>query len=101
MTNAIQPSLRAAIYARVSTEEQKEGQTIDSQIAELERFSASQGWQVIDVYKDEGWSGALLARPQLDRLRAGEQRTAPAFVLVDINNLPALAGRKSFQFGDL
>ena len=31
--------LRLAIYARVSTEEQREGQTIDSQIAELERFS--------------------------------------------------------------
>ena len=42
MINVIQPSLRAAIYARVSTEEQKEGQTIDSQVAELERFAAGQ-----------------------------------------------------------
>ena len=36
-------ALRLAIYARVSTEEQREGQTIDSQIAELERFSRDKG----------------------------------------------------------
>src|ERR1051325_7385125 len=89
MTNAIQPSLRVAIYARVSTEEQKEGQTIDSQVAELERFAASQGWEVIDVYKDEGWSGALLARPQLDRLR--DDATKGVFDAVLINDVDRLA----------
>jgi site-specific DNA recombinase len=89
MTSPIQPSLRAAIYARVSTEEQKEGQTIDSQIAELERFAASQGWQVIDVYKDEGWSGALLARPQLDRLR--DDASKGVFHIVLINDVDRLA----------
>src|SRR5256885_17117321 len=89
MTSPIQPSLRAAIYARVSTEEQKEGQTIDSQIAELERFSASQGWQLIDVYKDEGWSGALLARPQLDRLR--DDASKRVFQIVLINDVDRLA----------
>jgi DNA invertase Pin-like site-specific DNA recombinase len=31
--------LRVALYARVSTEEQREGQTIDSQIKELENFA--------------------------------------------------------------
>jgi len=89
MPNAIQPSLRAAIYARVSTEEQKEGQTIDSQIAELERFAASQGWPVIDVYKDEGWSGALLARPQLDRLR--DDASKGVFQIALINDVDRLA----------
>jgi site-specific DNA recombinase len=89
MPNAIQPSLRAAIYARVSTEEQKEGQTIDSQIAELERFAASQDWPVIDVYKDEGWSGALLARPQLDRLR--DDASKGVFQIVLINDVDRLA----------
>lgn len=61
--------LRVAIYARVSTEEQREGQTIDSQVAELERFAREKGHRVAGVYKDEGWSGSLLARPELDRLR--------------------------------
>src|SRR2546423_4569150 len=89
MINAIQPSLRAAIYARVSTEEQKEGQTIVSQVAELERFAAGQGWQIVDVYKDEGWSGALLARPQLDRLR--DDASKGVFHMVLINDVDRLA----------
>jgi site-specific DNA recombinase len=89
MTSPVQPSLRAAIYARVSTEEQKEGQTIDSQIAELERFAASQGWAVVDVYKDEGWSGALLARPQLDRLR--DDASKGVFHIALINDVDRLA----------
>jgi len=89
MTPAIQSSLRAAIYARVSTEEQKEGQTIDSQVAELERFAASQKWPVTDVYKDAGWSGALLARPELDRLR--DDASKGIFQVVLINDGDRLA----------
>lgn len=60
---------RVALYARVSTDEQREGQTIDSQIAELDRFAREKGWQIMGVYKDDGWSGTILARPELDRLR--------------------------------
>lgn len=60
---------RVAIYARVSTEEQREGQTIQSQISELERLSRERGWPIIDTYRDDGWSGAILERPDLDRLR--------------------------------
>src|SRR5260370_22005479 len=60
---------KVAIYARVSTEEQREGQTIDSQVSELERFARDKGWDVAGIYKDEGWSGSVLARPELDRLR--------------------------------
>lgn len=85
-----QPSiLKAVIYARVSTEEQKDGQTIDSQISELERFAADKGWQVIDVYKDEGWSGGLLARPELDRLRDDASRGR--FQIILLNDVDRLA----------
>ena len=65
MSDHAADNLRVAIYARVSTEEQREGQTIDSQIAELERYAADKGWRLAGVYKDEGWSGSLLARPAL------------------------------------
>lgn len=41
--------LRLAIYARVSTEEQREGQTIDSQIAELERFAREKQWPILSI----------------------------------------------------
>ena len=61
--------MTVAIYARVSTEEQRDGQTIDSQIRELEQFASNQNWVIHEIYKDEGWSGGLLARPALDKLR--------------------------------
>lgn len=62
-----------AFYGRVSTEEQKKGETINSQIDELKKKMAEDGnflWhEERGIYKDEGYSGSLLARPDLDRLR--------------------------------
>src|ERR1700738_4759762 len=61
----------AAIYARVSSEQQKEENTIASQTAELIDFAREQGYSVPDacVIEDEGFSGASLLRPGLERLR--------------------------------
>jgi len=81
--------MRVVIYARVSSEEQREGQTIDSQIAELERFADAQGWVITSIYKDEGWSGAVLARPELDRLR--DDASKRLFDLVLLNDVDRLA----------
>src|SRR5438105_5067256 len=78
-----------ALYARVSTEEQREGQTIESQIAELERFAASSSWPVAGIYKDEGWSGSILARPELDHLR--DDASKGLFTTVLLNDVDRLA----------
>ena len=61
----------AAIYARVSSEQQKEENTIASQTAALIEFAREQGYSVPDdwVVEDEGFSGASLLRPGLERLR--------------------------------
>jgi site-specific DNA recombinase len=81
-------NLRVAFYCRVSTEEQREGQTIDSQVAELDRFAQERKWTVVDVYKDEGWSGSLLARPALDQLRDhAHQGRFEAIVVNDVDRL--------------
>lgn len=80
---------KPAIYARVSTEEQREGQTINSQIAELERFATEKGFEVAAIYKDEGWSGAVMARPELDRLRDDARKGL--FQTVLINDVDRLA----------
>src|SRR6185295_12058947 len=80
---------RVALYARVSTDEQREGQTIDSQVAELERFAAEKGWRTAGVYKDEGWSGSILARPELDRLR--DEASRGLFEIVLLNDVDRLA----------
>src|ERR1700680_4224902 len=61
----------AAIYARVSSDKQREEGTIASQTAALIDFAASRGYQVPTewVFEDEGYSGASLVRPGLERVR--------------------------------
>ena len=60
---------QVALYARVSTERQEKEATIDSQIAELRTKAAREGWDVVEMYQDNGYTGSTLARPALDRLR--------------------------------
>ncbi|MFL5879719.1 MAG: recombinase family protein [Actinomycetota bacterium] len=61
----------AAIYARVSSARQKDQQTIQSQTAALLQHAATQGLEVPAewVFEDDGYSGATLVRPALERLR--------------------------------
>ena len=61
----------AAIYARVSSARQKEEQTIGSQTAALTEAAERWGLDVPPewVFEDEGYSGATLIRPALERLR--------------------------------
>jgi len=57
---------RAALYLRVSTD----GQTTVNQQAELEAVAKRSGWDVVEVYRDHGISGAKgrNSRPAFDRL---------------------------------
>ncbi len=60
----------AAIYGRVSTEEQaKLGQSLGVQLKALQKYAEERGYRVYDTYIDEGLSGADFSRPQLTRLR--------------------------------
>ena len=61
----------AAIYARVSSARQREEQTIGSQTTALVEAAERWGLEVPAdwVFKDEGYSGATLVRPALERLR--------------------------------
>src|ERR1700751_334583 len=63
--------MRAAIYARVSTERQERQQTIDSQLDLLRAWARSADHVLSEdhVFRDEGYSGARLDRPGLDALR--------------------------------
>src|SRR6516164_6141644 len=63
--------MRAAVYARVSTTRQAQAQTIEQQLDRLRSAVAGRGWELQDehVYRDDGYSGAGLGRPGLDRLR--------------------------------
>ena len=61
----------AAIYARVSSEQQREENTIASQTASLIEFAKSHDLEVPKewVFEDEGYSGATLERPGLECVR--------------------------------
>ncbi len=61
----------AAIYARVSSERQKEEGTIASQTALLLDYAKTHELSVPPewIFEDEGYSGAMLARPGLEHLR--------------------------------
>jgi site-specific DNA recombinase len=64
-------NLQVAIYARVSSEQQVSAHTIESQLATLaEKVKADSGILQPDLqFIDEGYSGATLMRPALERLR--------------------------------
>src|SRR5437763_12957964 len=63
--------MRAAVYARVSTTRQAQTQGIEQQLDRLRTAVFERGWELDDqhVYRDDGYSGARLGRPGLDRLR--------------------------------
>ena len=61
----------AAIYARVSSDQQREEHTIASQTAALIESAKKNELEVPKewVFEDEGYSGATLERPGLERVR--------------------------------
>lgn len=58
------------IYARISTGEgmQAEGHSIEAQVRICREFAARRGWTVVEVYIDEGYSGASDKRPAFERM---------------------------------
>ncbi len=60
---------KAVIYCRVSSEKQvKEGNGLDSQEHRCRDYAASLGLEVENVFRDEGISGGLFARPAMKSL---------------------------------
>jgi site-specific DNA recombinase len=68
--------MNIAVYARVSTQRQAEGQTILQRLERLQAYVQAQGWTILPhhLYRDEGYSGTRLDRPALDRLRDAAER---------------------------
>ena len=67
--------MQVALYARVSSEAQEKRGTIASQIEALRHYALEHQYEIVERYvcQDDGYSGAMLARPELDRLRDGAQ----------------------------
>ena len=63
--------MTSAIYVRVSTDRQAQAQTIEQQIERLQAHLKDEGESLCTelIFRDDGYSGAILNRPGLDRLR--------------------------------
>ena len=61
----------AAIYARVSTDRQKDQETLASQTTALLEYAPANQYTIAPEWRlqDEGYSGSTLVRPGLERLR--------------------------------
>ena len=92
-----QQPLRAAIYARVSSEQQTDGNTIASQIAALETRVLADGLLLpaAQRFVDDGYSGATLARPALEQLR--DLAAAGGLDRVYVHSPDRLARRYAYQ----
>lgn len=92
--------MRAVLYIRVSTEEQgKEGYSIESQTAECQRWVLGKGYQLVDVYVDEGVSSKTLKRPDMQRMiRDVERRKFDVLVFWRLNRVTRTVKDKVFLF---
>jgi site-specific DNA recombinase len=86
-----------ALYARVSSEQQAQQATVESQIAALKRRAEADGHLVLpnDIYVDEGFSGATLIRPALERLR--DRAAEGGLDLLYVHSPDRLARRYAYQ----
>lgn len=67
--------MKAAVYCRVSTDEQAEkGTSLATQEERCRAHVKAQGWKLVDVFIDAGESGTKGSRPALDRLMAACRR---------------------------
>ena len=84
-----------AIYARVSTARQEEEQTIKTQLSAVNELVQKSDFRVVEEYIDEGWSGDILARPALDKLR--QDAKAKLWDVIVVYDPDRIARRYSYQ----
>jgi site-specific DNA recombinase len=64
------PKMRAAIYARYSTDMQSAA-SIEDQVRLCRAFCDANGWHVVEVFSDQAMSGATHLRPGFQRMQQG------------------------------
>ena len=83
--------MRAAIYARVSSEEQVDCYSLDAQIRACRRYAEDHGWTVAYEFVEEGRSGRtddITKRPQFKQMMEdAEQGTFDAIVVHKLDRL--------------
>ncbi|QOS98912.1 recombinase family protein [Brevibacterium sp. JNUCC-42] len=79
-------------YVRVSTQGQvKEGYSLSYQIEEIQRYCADNNLELLDIYKDEGVSGAKVDENELTIEREGLQEMLSEFKWRDVKYIIVLS----------
>ncbi len=73
---------RAAIYARYSTDKQREA-SIEDQSRTCRRIAEREGWAIAETYADQGISGSRADRPAYQRMLADAKAHKFAVLLID------------------
>jgi site-specific DNA recombinase len=90
---------KAAIYARVSTTRQADGEiSLPDQIAQCEAYCARQGWSVAATYVEPGASARDDDRPQFQEMIYAATRTDQPFEVIVVHSLSRFS-RDSLQAG--
>jgi site-specific DNA recombinase len=97
MSTTSTATVRAAIYARVSSDQQAQEQTIGSQVSALRERVTSDGLRLDDelCFLDDGVSGSTLMRPALERLR--DMAYVGGFQKLYVHSPDRLARRYAYQ----
>jgi DNA invertase Pin-like site-specific DNA recombinase len=64
--------LQVALYARISTS--NHGQDVGLQLGDLREYVRARGWHIAGEYVDQGISGSVESRPELNRLMADARK---------------------------
>jgi site-specific DNA recombinase len=90
-------TLRAAIYTRYSSDNQREA-SIEDQIEVCRRYAQLQGWTIVEVYADHALSGASRFRPAFQQMQVDAE--ARRFDVIIVEALDRLS-RKLADVADL
>ena len=74
--SALAGGYRAAVYCRLSKDDDLQGESasIANQRDMLEKYCEKQGWEVVAVYQDDGFTGLNMERPDLQRMLKAIER---------------------------
>lgn len=97
---ALASGYRAALYCRLSKDDDQEMESasIANQRAMLQQYCAKNGWEVVAVYQDDGYTGLNMDRPGLKKmLHAIEKGIVNLVITKDLSRL----GRNYLETGRL
>lgn len=80
--------MKAIIYTRVSTEEQKTGHSIDAQLESCRAYCKAKSWDIVIEYMETGSGKNVKSRPQLNRaLTLMEEEIADVLIVWRLDRL--------------